>query len=517
MSLRCLVRPILLLTTFVVVEAHAADQPQWGQQHSRNNVSTETGLPTSFDPGKVDIRTGEVDPATTKNVRWTAALGNRAHGSPIVADGKVFVGTNNEKPRDDRIQGDKGVLMCFDEKSGAFLWQLVVPKLYEIKYSDWHYVGISSPPTVEDGFAYLVSNRGEVTCLDVNGLADGNAGPYKQEGRHMVTDDQSPLTDSDKHADIVWLFDMVEELDVQPHNAANCSVLLDGDLLYICTSNGVEWTHEFVPSPHAPTLIVLNKKTGKLVARDDFGIGGDIVHGQWSSPAMATIDGRKQLCLGTGNGYLYGFEPFIQQTSSQGSDKTAKLKNVWHFNGHPLAQTQDVVPLDHTHDTTSYLVTAVPVYHGDSIYVPVTQECYHNMNKGWVVCVAADQTGNVTRSGLRWSYDESGASVSTVSVYDDMVFVADFGGRVHCLDANTGTPHWVQKIGGPIWGSTLVADGKVYIGNGRGEVWVLAAQKELEVIERIRMRDRVLSSITAANGALYIATSRTLYAVANDE
>ena len=91
-------------------------------------------------------------PATFKVddvVKWRAQLGSRSYAGPIVAGGKIFVGTNNENPRDPQHQGDRSILMCFDEKTGAFLWQLVVPKLASGKVNDWENLGLLSSPTVE--------------------------------------------------------------------------------------------------------------------------------------------------------------------------------------------------------------------------------------------------------------------------------------------------------------------------------------------------------------------------------
>ena len=123
----------------------AADQPQWGQQGSRNMVSAEKGLPAWFDPGQRDPDTGRIDPQSTKNVKWTAPLGNITYGSPIVAGGRVFVGTNNNAPRDPRLPGDRGVLMCFDEATGELIWQLNLPKLTKIKWPTGS--TSASPPT----------------------------------------------------------------------------------------------------------------------------------------------------------------------------------------------------------------------------------------------------------------------------------------------------------------------------------------------------------------------------------
>ena len=122
-------------------------------------VSDERGLPEKFDP-----KTGE-------NIKWSAKLGTEAHSTPIVAGGRVFIGTNNGEPRDPRDQADRGVLMCFDEKDGRFLWQLAAPKREEDPYFDWPKTGIASPVTVEGNRVYLVNNRGEVMCLDARGAA----------------------------------------------------------------------------------------------------------------------------------------------------------------------------------------------------------------------------------------------------------------------------------------------------------------------------------------------------------
>src|SRR5512137_1860257 len=95
------------------------DQPQWGEAWSRNMVSSETGLAESFDP------------ATGRNIKWIAELGTETHGTPVIAGGRVYIGTNNGRPRDPKHQGDRGVFMCFEEQTGRFLWQLVVPKRVE--------------------------------------------------------------------------------------------------------------------------------------------------------------------------------------------------------------------------------------------------------------------------------------------------------------------------------------------------------------------------------------------------
>ena len=65
---------------------------------------------------------------------------------------------------------------------------------------------------------------------------------------------------------------------------------------------------------------------------------------------------------------------------------------------------------------------------------------------------------------------------------DGLLFVGDFSGFLHCLDAETGKLYWTHDMKAHIWGSTLVADGKVYVGDEDGDFVVLAATKEKKII-----------------------------------
>jgi len=252
----------------------AADQPQWGEAWSRNMASAERDLPDSFDP------------ATGKNIKWTAELGTQAHSTPIVAGGRVYIGTNNEEPRDSKHKGDRGVFLCLREETGALLWQLAVPKRDEDAYMDWPRMGICSDATVEGDRVYVVDNRGAVLCLDPNGLTDGNDGPFRDEAAYMTP----PTTNSTPHqqiglethpetlrppadgkliqpgpfdADIIWKFDLASEAGIWPHDAAHSSILVHGDYLYLNTSTGVDNTHRRIRAPDAPSLVVLDKRSGQ--------------------------------------------------------------------------------------------------------------------------------------------------------------------------------------------------------------------------------------------------------------
>ena len=149
-------RPIafLLLCGVAALPVFAQDWPMWGGTAERNMIAAVKGLPESW-----DAKAGT-------NIRWKARLGSTSNGNPVVADGKIFLGTNNGNPRNPQITGDKGVLMCFRESDGAFLWQAVTDKLEAGGDADWPEEGVCSSPAVEGQRLYYVSNRGELICLD---------------------------------------------------------------------------------------------------------------------------------------------------------------------------------------------------------------------------------------------------------------------------------------------------------------------------------------------------------------
>jgi outer membrane protein assembly factor BamB len=112
-----------------------------------------------------------------------------------------------------------------------------------------------------------------------------------------------------------------------------------------------------------------------------------------------------------------------------------------------------------------------------------------------------------------WTYRDIGRTVSTPSVYNGMIFVAEYDGDIHCLDADTGKVHWVHATDSRIWGSTLVADSKVYLPNEDGQVVVLSATKEKEELGTMEFYTPIYSSPVVAKNVLYVATQTHLYAL----
>ena len=536
----------LLFASLGSLVAVADDWPMWGGTVQRNMYSPAKDLPDRFDPGQFKAGSEDVDLATTKNVKWVGKLGSQSYGNTSVAGGKVFVGTNNDFPRDPQHQGDRSILMCFDERTGAFLWHLVVPKLKSGKVNDWENLGLLSSPTIDGNRLYLVTSRCEIMCLDTEGLANGNDGPFTDEAGYFVKDTGRPPAKLGPHdADIIWVYDMMDELGVFPHNASNSSPLLLGDLVYVCTSNGQDWTHVNIPSPLAPSFVAVNRLTGELAGEDNAGIGPRIFHGQWGSAGAGQVNGRWQVFFGGGDGVLYAFgaepskgtgEPIVPvlpgpPLANEEDPELGYLKKLWWFDCNPPEyKMRDGKPIRYPDPEGPSEINATPVFYKNRVYIAVGQDPEHGEGVGRLVCVDATGTGDTTATKLIWEYRGIHRSISTVSIdpTSGLLFVGDFSGFVHCLDAETGQVYWTYDMKAHMWGSTLVADGKVYIGDEDGDFVVLAATKgrplppervkpgappnAAEFLSECNLGAPIYSTPVVANGVLYVGSNTHLYA-----
>ena len=524
---------ITLITGVSVLSA--GDWPQWGRDSSRNMASDEKGLPDTFDPGTTKSDGSGIDMTTTTNVKWAAKLGSQTYGNPVVASGKVFVGTNDFSLDDPRLKvTNGGLIACFDEQTGKKLWQLPIPRWTtqhprKEAFGDFNYergnYGVCSSPTVEDGRVYVVSSRGEVLCLDADGQADGNDGPFQDEGKYMAGPDKDAIEILPTDADIIWLYDILFEIPSHPEDAFCSSIVIHKDLLYVGTSNGVNASHREVPFAEAASFIALDKKSGKLIAWDDEKIGRRIYHGQWSSPSLGEVDAKTLIFYGGGNGICYAFEALNRIPKNS---EAAVLKKVWSFDCNPPEyKFRDGKPLFYARKSHGSVkkgyhkgpceIIATPVFYQNRVYVAIGQDPRHGKGEGILSCIDASKRGEVRSESAKtdtiWTSKLVDRSLSTVSIADGLLYIADTSSNLHCFDAETGERYWTHDLESMVWSSTLVADGKVYIGTEKRLFWILKAGKDKQVLARIRLSQRMYTTPIAANGVLFFATQKYLYAV----
>ena len=529
------------------LEKGKSDLPMFGGTPSRNMVN----MVDKDIPGKFSIE---------GNMKWKSQLGSRAYGGPIIASGHVLCSTNNENPRNkrDRLKPaegeelgnpiDKGVLMCFKESDGSFVWQAVHDKLESGQVHDWPHIGICSTPFVDGDRVYYVSNRCTVVCADLHGFANGNDG-FQGEKYKDKTD-----------VDIIWEYDMMKELNVFPHNIAACCPLIVDDFVFVITANGADENHTNIPSPEAPSFLTLSKKSGKMLWKSD-APGKNIMHGQWSNATYGVIKERAQVIFPGGDGWLRSYKP-----------DTGEL--LWKFDANPKDSKYD---LGGKGTRSDFIGT--PVIYKDQVFIGTGQDPEHFEGIGHFWCIDATKTGDISpdivtdaqtdppktkpnpNSGAVWHFGGKetrthakrdyvfGRTMSTACIVDDVIYIGELAGYLHCLDFKTGKRFWQYDLKSAIWGSAYYVDGKVFIGNEDGDLFVfrhdpkpesldeveIASQAADEkaagillkqtramvtkkyLISQIAIDEPIRSTPVVANGTLYIMTEKTIFAIGGEK
>ena len=289
---------------------------------------------------------------------------------------------------------------------------------------------------------------------------------------------------------------MCSRLGVFPHEASNSEVLPVGDLLIVSTSNGQNEGHTRVPSPRAPSLIAVDKHSGEVVWRA-IGPGGQVLHGQWSSPVAANVNGRMQVLFGGGDGWLRAYD-------------AASGHEVWRFDGNP----KDASWLPRPGVLSRSSIIASPVFADGRVFVAMGQDPTHGDGPSLIHAISPNGQGDVTKSRLLWTSREVGRVVGTPIVKDGLLYVGDLGGTVHCLDAATGAHVWKHETNEAIWGCLLLAGDRLYVGNVDGSMTVLRAGRRKELLAQIEMDAPLYSRPALVGDALYLATAHRLYLIA---
>ena len=138
----------------------------------------------------------------------------------------------------------------------------------------------------------------------------------------------------------------------------------------------------------------------------------------------------------------------------------------------------------------------------------------HGEGVGHAYAIDATKRGDITQSGRLWHFEKIRRSISTAAIKDGLIYLADFSGFLHCLDLKTGKPYWTHDMFAAIWGSPMIIDDKVYLGDEDGDITVLQHGKEMKVVAEQNMGSSVYSTVVPANGALFVMNRNQLYALA---
>ena len=455
--------PCRLSLLFVLALASSAGADNWPLWRGPTGagISSDKDLPIKW--------------SATENVRWRVPLPGPCHSSPIVWGDRVFV----TQAVDD---GKRRTLMCFNRADGKLLWQSQVTYAEPEPISPNNTFCAGSPATGGERVYVCFGSAG--------------ASAYDFEGKELWHRDLGKVTNAFGSA---------------------VSPILVGDM---CILN-------FGPDPKA-RLIALNKKTGEVAweavppkpeeselasrgpggpggprgpggppgrggpgmgpgpggppggGRGPGGPGGDPARGSsWSTPIVVNANGRTEVVLATA-GRLSAYDP-------------ASGRQLWVSKGLGAS------------------IYSSPTW-GEGVVFAMTS----GPGGGPAVAVRPGGDGDVTKSQRVWRLETLKSSIGSGVIYNGHLFLIAGDGTALCLDLKTGKTIWEHRLpstGGrsSSWSSMLLADGKIYVPNQSGDVFVLRAGPQFELLATNAVGEPTNASLAASNGELFMRTDKSLW------
>ena len=250
---------------------------------------------------------------------------------------------------------------------------------------------------------------------------------------------------------------MMEEVGSEPHNMSNSSPVSYGDLLFISTANGQDESHVHIPSPNAPSIIAVNKKTGKLVWEDN-PVDDRILHGQWASPSVGKVGDVVQVVMGQGDGWVRGYDAMTG-------------KRLWWF---------DMNPKDSVWPKTRNEVISTPVIYDNKVYIANGQDPEHGEGVGHLYAIDATKRGRYHADPARSGSSTTSGARFRRGAERRVALLLRFSGLSALSGRGDGQGILGHDMLASVWGSPMIIGDKVYLGDEDGDVVVLEHEQGKE-------------------------------------
>jgi outer membrane protein assembly factor BamB len=311
----------------------------------------------------------------------------------------------------------------------------------------------------------------------------------------------------------VWDYELAAEGDLpqahQKHNMASPSAVSDGERVYAWFATGqlvaldrqgalvwqrhlgrdygpfeIVWGHSSSPVLYEDLIILqcdhetgayllaLDRRTGEQRWKADRGAALR----SYSTPLVVAGPNGDELVVNANAG-LDGYDP-----------STGEWR--WHADGH-----------------NEYPVAAATYDDGGMVYTG------RGHRAGPYMAIRLGGRGVVDETHVAWRVPTGAPYISSLLYYDGLIYMANGNGIVTAVDAETGRRVWQDRVGGIFSASPMAGDGKVYLFSETGETVVLQAGRELNVLQRNDLGERVVSSPAVSNGRIFIRTDEALIAV----
>ena len=240
--------------------------------------------------------------------------------------------------------------------------------------------------------------------------------------------------------------------------------------------------------PGTPSILYsLDKKSGETIWETAETPINSPIFGSWSTPVLLKVGKSDQLVMPLpgdkikGAGYFKGYNPDSGEV-------------LWQVDG------------------LGNEIYAMPIMgRNKDIIVGVSG---HN---GPTMAIRPGGKGNATKTHLLWRTEKKNPQrVGSGIIHDGMLYLADATGILQCLDAQTGEVIYRERLGGNLWGSILLADGKLYVSNLEGDTFVIGAGRAFKLIAKNSIGEATYAAMAVSQGELFLRTHKHLYCIAKD-
>lgn len=259
---------------------------------------------------------------------------------------------------------------------------------------------------------------------------------------------------------ILWRNDSIDYAPV--HGNGGSPIIVDGKLIFSCDGKS------------DPFIIALDKSTGQELWRTPRESDAS-KNFSFSTPLRIDVNGQTQI-ISPGSNCVCAYSP------SDG-------REIWRVN------------------YDGYSVVPRPVYGNGLIFIST------GFNTPSVLAIRPDGEGDVTDTHVTWSSRRGAPHTPSMLLFDGQLYLISDKGVASCLDAETGEEIWRKRLGGNHSSSPLVSDGRIYCQSEEGVGIVIAAGTQFQELARNELEERSLASPAAADGALFIRTTKHLYRI----
>jgi len=391
-----------------------------------------------------------------KGVKWKTPIPGLGHSSPVIWDNYVFVTTAANSTNSESLK--VGLYGDIDEANDSVVHEF---KVYCLdKYTGkilWE----------------RVAHKGIPKSKRHTKASQANCTPAT-DGKYLVVNFGSEgLYCYDFKGELIWKKDL--------------GLLNPGWNV----TPGIEWGYSSSPVifknklvlqcdiPKNPFLAVLDLSTGNEIWRTSR--TGDAQ--TYSTPAVYSKGGVVQIIV---NGYMH-----------TGGYDFETGKEIWKLgNGGDIpiptpVIANDLIYLNSAHGKFSPIFAVRPNAAGD-------------------ITLPSDSTKN---KYIAWSVKRGGAYMQTPIIYRGYMYNLNVNGQLTCYDALTGEMKYKSSLNEAFTASGIAADGKLYFSSEEGNVYVVKAGPEFQIISKNDLKDICMATPAISGNTLFFRTQHFLIAV----